>query len=78
MDDLSDIKKLSGLVENIDMPHDAEITPEEAFAMVKAGRWDIQRFNKWIQHHSVTHCSDDDYATEKFTDIDYKYFVADS
>jgi hypothetical protein len=72
MDDLNDIKKLSGLLENIDMPHDAEITPEEAFAMIKASRWDQKRFKQWLSSQNDDSFTDDDWAHEAFSDADYK------
>jgi hypothetical protein len=69
-DELSEIKSLSGINE-VMMPHDAEITPEEAFAMIKQGRWDMKRFNEWLSQHKQTEITDDDYMDDIITDKNY-------
>jgi hypothetical protein len=69
-DELSEIKSLSGINE-VMMPHDAEITPEEAFAMIKQGRWDQKRFINWLQSQNYDSFSDD-WAHDAFSDSDYQ------
>ena len=73
---LRDIIRLSGneetVDENIDMPHDAEITPEEAFSMIQQGRWDLKRFTTWLSNQSVDSFANDDWADEVFSDPEYK------
>lgn len=70
--EISEIKRLSGMVKESDvMPHDSEITAEEAFAMIKQGRWDTNRFNRWLKSQKVEKFTDDNWIGDKITDDDY-------